>query len=77
MEFAPQVAKLILGASLYYRSTGPNNSPQPPTHSTQALSDIRPLSLPATCVVPFRPWVPNYCANTRPPPGAAALPKTD
>jgi hypothetical protein len=77
-EFAPGVAKLILRASLYDSNNGPKHF----TAATHALalktipSEIRPLSLPVTCVAPFRPRVPNYCANTRPP-RCRCLPKTD
>ena len=49
-EFAPEVAKLILGASLYDRSNGPKQSTTAADALNTILSDIRPLPLPATCV---------------------------
>ena len=68
-EFAPGVAKLILG--LYDRSNGPKQFTTAADALKIILSDTGPLSLPATCVAPFR-----LCKHPTAP-GAAALPKTD
>jgi hypothetical protein len=67
-EFAPEVAKLILGASLYDRSNGPNSSPLPPTRSRQSCRIFALYLCRRHAWTPFRPWVPDYCADTPLPP---------
>ena len=47
------MAKLILGASLYDSSNGPKQFTAAADALKTILSDIRPLSLPATCVAPI------------------------